>query len=348
LLTPDVFICGIGVFVPDTVSIEHAVAQGWYPAEDVELHQLAGAAVAGDIPAPEMALRGAQEALKRSGLPADDLDLLLYATSWHQGPDGWQPQYYLQRHLECADLLAVEIRHGCNGMFSALDLAAGYLRRDGGGPRSALVVAADNFGTPLLDRWRMGPGYVCGDAASAVVLTTGQGFARLLSVGSLAVPEAEEMHRAGEPLFPPAITHGQPLDFSARNAVYRRQALSGAGGTVALAQIHLRTIQLVESCLEEAGIGLADITRVAYMNYSREIVEQRCMTALGLPMSKSTWDFGRTLGHLGPSDQIVSLEHLVSTGALAPGDHFLMLGIGPGVTISSAVVRIDAPAPWRS
>jgi 3-oxoacyl-[acyl-carrier-protein] synthase-3/clorobiocin biosynthesis protein CloN2 len=65
-------------------------------------------------------------------------------------------------------------------------------------------------------------------------------------------------------------------------------------------------------------------------------------------MSRSTWEFGRALGHLGPSDQIVSLEHLVSTGELRPGDHFLMLGVGPGVTISAAVLRIDAPAPWRA
>jgi 3-oxoacyl-[acyl-carrier-protein] synthase-3 len=176
---PDVFIKGLGVFLPDTVSVEQAVAEGRYPAEDVELHELAGAAIAGDTPAPEMALWAAQQAFKRCGHPPDDIDLLLYTDSWHQGPDGWHPQYYLQRHLVGGQPLAVELRHGCNGMFSALELAASYLRVPG--KRAALVVATDNFGTPLFDRWRSGPGYIAGDAASAVVLTTEPVFAQVLS-----------------------------------------------------------------------------------------------------------------------------------------------------------------------
>jgi 3-oxoacyl-[acyl-carrier-protein] synthase III len=351
LRTPDVFISGIGVFLPETVSVEQAVAAGWYSETEIELHELAGACVAGQVSAPEMALCAARQALDRSGRPADALGLLLYADSWHQGPDGWQPQYYLQRHLVGGDLLAVEVRHGCNGMFSALELAAGYLRTgtpagNGHRPPAALLVAADNFGTPLTNRWRMGPGYVAGDGASAVVLSTEPGCAALLAVRSVAVPEAEQMHRGDEPLFPPGATVGRSLDFTARNSEFRHRALA-SGGSGALLQVHQRTLQLVDWTLDEAGIAIDDITRVAYMNYSREIVEQRCMAALRLPMSMSTWEFGRTVGHLGASDQVVSLDHLLSTGALCAGDHLLMLGVGPGVTLSCAVVKILAPAPWH-
>ncbi|WP_322767897.1 ketoacyl-ACP synthase III family protein [Frankia sp. Cr1] len=347
---PDVSISGIGVFLPETVSVEQAVAMGRYSLTEIDLHELAGAAVCGDLPAPEMALRAAREALERCGQRPDELTLLLYADSWHQGPDGWQPQYYLQRHLVGGNLLAVEVRHGCNGMFSAMELAAGFLRtgppQAGDRPQAALLVAADNFGTPLMDRWSMGPGYVAGDGASAVVLTTAPGFARLLAVGSAAVPEAEEMHRGGEPLFPPGPTVGRSLDFTARNAAFRNRAIADGTGTAVLLRVHQRTLQLVERTLAEADIGIGDITRVAYMNYSREIVEQRCMAALNLPMSMSTWDFGRTVGHLGASDQIVSLDYLLRTGALVPGDHLLMLGVGPGVTLSCAVIKILSQPPW--
>jgi 3-oxoacyl-[acyl-carrier-protein] synthase III len=212
----------------------------------------------------------------------------------------------------------------------------------------ALLVAADNFGTPMIDRWNGSPGYVAGDAGSAVVLTTGPGFARLLSVRSAAVPEAEQMHRGDEALFPPGPTIGRSLDFGARNTEFRGRAVDEGVGTGALIRIHQLTLEIVESTLAEAGIGIGDVTRVAYMNTSREVVEQRCMTALGLPMAKSTWEFGRSLGHLGASDQIVSLEHLVSTGELRPGDHVLMLGVGPGVTVSGAVVQMVEPAPWET
>jgi 3-oxoacyl-[acyl-carrier-protein] synthase-3 len=343
--TPEVFIAGLGVCLPETVSVAHAVAQGWYSADEAEIHELGGAAVAGDTPAPELALQAAQEAVKRSGIAPTELNLLLYADSWHQGPDGWQPQYYLQRHLIGGDALAVEIKHGCNGMFSALELAASYLTAD---PlrHNALLVSADNFGTPLMDRWRMGPGYIAGDGACAVVLSKTPAFAELRSVCSATVAEAEELHRAGEPLFPPGPTGGRPLDFTGRSIAYRREAMANGTGTAALFRIQQQTVAVAHRAAAEAGVALPDIARVAFMNYSREIVEQRCMAALGLPMEKSTWEYGRNLGHLGASDQIVSLDHLVGTGQLGPGDHFLMLGVGPGVTISAAVVKILAAAPW--
>ena len=39
------------------------------------------------------------QALHRAGCAPSEVDLLLYADSWHQGPDGWNPHHYLQRHL---------------------------------------------------------------------------------------------------------------------------------------------------------------------------------------------------------------------------------------------------------
>lgn len=343
--TPGVFINGLGVFLPPVVDIKRAAEQGLYQMIDIELHELGGAAVAGDTPAPQMALAAAQEAFKRCGQRQDSVDLLLYADSWHQGPDGWQPQYYLQRHLIGGSALAVEIRHGCNGVFSALELAAAYLHSDPA-RKSALIVAADNFGTPLIDRWHMGPGYIAGDGACAIILTKEPAFAQLLSVRTTTIPDAEEAHRGGEPLFPPGATIGRSLDFSARTREFNRKAMAEGIGTAVWVTVQQTMLKVVDHTLREAGIQIEDVTRVAFMNYSREIVEQRCMTALGLPMSKSTWDFGRTIGHLAASDQIVSLDHLLSTGQLGPGDHVLMLGIGPGVTISSAVVKISTMPPW--
>jgi len=334
----NVFINGLGVYLPPAKTVESAVAEGLYPVEEAELHQLGGAAVAGDIPAFEMALSAAKDAFKRCGRHPSDTDLLLYASTWHQGPEGWLPHSYLQRHLIGGDVLATELRQGCNGMFSALELGSSYLLADPA-RRAALLVAADNYGTPLMDRWRLGPGYIGGDAASAVVLTTEPGFARLLSVGSVSVPEAEALHRGATPLFPPSVTLGQGVSFGARSTEYRRDAVAISDGTAGMAKLQERFPELVDRSLDEAGIGIADVARVAFMTCSREIVEQRCMVPLGLPMAKSTWDYGRTVGHCGASDQILALEHLLTTGQLAPGDHVLMLAFGGGLAWGAMVVE---------
>ncbi|WP_255955338.1 ketoacyl-ACP synthase III family protein [Streptomyces odontomachi] len=344
------FISGLGVYLPSTlVSVESAVEQGLYEELEVELHQLGGAAVAGDVPAPEMALSAARDAFKSCGRHPSEVDLLLYASTWHSGPEGWLPHSYLQRHLVGGDVPATGIRQGCNGMFSALELAASYLlavpER-----QAALLVASDNYGTPMMDRWHISSGYVGGDAATALVLSKEQGFAQVLSVHSATVAEAEVLHRGATPLFPPSITVGDGVNFGARSSEARRKAAvrptggKPSPGMIAMAKVQERQPEVVQQALDEAGVTIGDITRVAYMSCSREIVEQRCMVPLGLPMEKSTWDYGRTIGHCGASDQLLALDHLLSTGELQPGDHLLMLANGPGVVISAAVVKIlDTP-----
>jgi 3-oxoacyl-[acyl-carrier-protein] synthase-3/clorobiocin biosynthesis protein CloN2 len=339
--TPGIYLTATGTCVPSRTPIERALAQGYDLATGPE--QLESVAVAGPVPAPEMALRAAQTAVKRAGQTPEELDLLLYASTWHQGPDGWLPHSYLQRHLVGGGVQAVEIRQGCNGVFMAFELAASYLaavpERE-----AALIVAADNYGTPLLNRWNMGTGYVPGDAGSALVLSKRRGFAELVSVCSTTIAEGEELHRGGEPLFPPSITLGRSLDFTLR---FQRYHAGPAKGASALARMPEEIVGIARRCLAEAGITADDVAKVAFINYSsHEVVEQRCMAPLGLEMSKSTWDFGRTVGHCGASDHVLSLDHLVTTGALAPGDHVLMLGVAPGVVLSAAVIKILEQPSW--
>ena len=333
-----VHIRGIGVFLPDPVEVKWAVAEGLYPAEDAEAHGWEQVRVAGEIPAPEMALFAAREALKDSGDPPEDVDLLFYAGAWHQGPATWPPQYHLQRELIGGRAFATRIDQGCNGMFGALELAAGQLIADPD-RHIALLVATDNFGTPLIDRWRSGPGFILGDAASALVLGREPGFAELLSVCSRAMPELDALHRGVEPLFPPGATVGTKVSFR-DNLTHFAAQLQKEGTDLSIFLETPKVLgEVVDQSLAEAGISREGVTRVAFMNDSREVVEQR-LAPLGMPLELSTWEYGRTIGHTGASDPILSLAHLLDSAQVAAGDHVLMIGVGPGVTIYSAVVRI--------
>lgn len=340
--TADMYLNGIGSVIPPVFPVERAVADGLYPALEAEVHEYLGVAIAGERPAPDMALEAAQTALKRADIEPTGLSLLLYTGTWHQGPDGWPPQAYLQRHLVGGRVPAMSVRQGCNGLFDALELAACYLRAE---PErdSALLVAADNYGTPMIDRWRIAPGMIAGDAAVAVAVTKNAGFARLLSVTSLGLPTAEELHRSGEPLFPPTVTDGRPQDFTARLEHYRANPPDEAG---VLTQVPALMLELVEKAVAEAGIGIKDLARVAFETHSREVVEQRVMVPLGLDIERSTWEFGRRIGHCGASDQFLALEHLLMAGELAPGDHLLLLGQAPGMVLSAAVVQVLEVPEW--
>lgn len=339
--TSEIFISGLGAYIPERVSVEDAVRQGWYSAERSKVQEFASVAVAGEISAPEMALRAAREAIERSGHAREELDLLLYCGVWHQGPDGWQPQYFLQRELAGGDVLAVALQHGCNGLFSALTLAADHLGAERG-RRAALLVSADNFGTPLIDRWSLSPAFIVGDAASALLLTKKPSAVQVLSVNLLSVPEGEQVHRSGEPLFPPGATVGRTLDFTARAEHFQRTSRVD-GGTLMSLRIRRRLLQTVHRTLVEADVDVGDISRVACSHYARELVEQWFLGAVDVPLSRSTWSYGRTIGHAGCSDQFLALRSLIVSGQVRSGDHVLLLGVGPGITIAAAVVRITGP-----
>jgi clorobiocin biosynthesis protein CloN2 len=337
---PGVYLAGIGAHVPDAVSIHSAVEQGLVDGAVAARSGLSSVAVAGDMPPAEMAVLAATEAIKDSGLSGGDIGLLLYAGVWHQGPDGWGPQYLVQRQLLGDDLLAVEVRQGCNGFFSALELAVPYINASADG-RAALIVSSDNFGTPLMNRWQLGDGLAyLGDGASAVVLSRTPGPVELLSLRSASYSEMEQAHRSGVPSFPPGATIGTTVDFRARAESFRDAAISGGWWIRFLEGHNARITQCADRALEEAGVARKDIKYVLTHGMPRQSAVSY-LRLLGFSLERSSWEFNRIVGHLGASDHIAALRHLRAEGALEAGDHVLLSGYSPGLTYKSAVLRVN-------
>jgi 3-oxoacyl-[acyl-carrier-protein] synthase-3 len=98
-------------------------------------------------------------------------------------------------------------------------------------------------------------------------------------------------------MFPPTVTDGRPQDFIARFEHYQANPPAGAG---VLRQSPDLMLELVDTVLWEVGVGIDDLTRVAFETHSREVVEQRVMVPLSLDMAKSAWEFGWRIGTAGP------------------------------------------------
>jgi 3-oxoacyl-[acyl-carrier-protein] synthase III len=338
------FIRGVGTYLPERVPIDWAVGRGLISAGDAEAMQLTGTLVAKDVPSAEMALRAARDAVERCGQPPRELDLMLYADTWHQGPEGWLPCSYLQRHLTGGGVPAVEIVHGCSGMFGAMELAASYLQADPDRV-SALLIASDNYAGNDASRWRKAP-FIAGDAATALVLGKEPGFARLLSVCSGIVADEAELNRAGQPLFPPAATLGRETNLFVRRAARKKDPAERAKLIERMHRLHDKFKEVAQRAMSEAGITIDDVTRLGVVHTMREVVDDRGMATLGVDFSKSTWEYGRGVGHCGASDQVMAFNHLLSTGELKPGDHFMMLGTGPGIVLCCAIIEILQTPAW--
>ncbi|MEZ3181293.1 ketoacyl-ACP synthase III family protein [Streptomyces pimonensis] len=342
MLLSDLYIAGLGALIPERVTTKEAVSAGWYDAAEAEALGWESVAVAGDVPAPDLAIEAARRALEGSGHTRADIDVLMHVSCNHQGPDMWSPQHYVLRHTVGGNIPAMEIRQGCNGFLAAMELAGTYLAA-AADRTAALITSADNWGDPLVDRWRATPGGLFGDAATACVLSRRGGFARLVNVRAMSLPELEELNRGGEPLFPPGCTTGVRVDLRERAATYKgSQDLVNAGRLMGETQR-----ALIRETLDEAGLTADDITRVAHQFVGDLGVLHRLLEPFGddVGVSKGVWDFGRSVGHTGANDQTSALHHLVSSGRLRAGDRVMLLGAGAGISFSCAVVEmLDAPA----
>lgn len=340
----DMFIAGLGTYLPEPFSVQNAVEQGLCDAALMEISGWVSARVAGDMMAPEMAVRAGNQALARSGIDLAEFRLLLHTSVTHQGPDGWSEQYYVQRHTIGGNALAVNIRESCQGMTAALELACAYLVA-GPDQGAAMVTAADNWGHPLVDRWRSQPTAILGDAGTAMVLSRRRGFARVLSIASSSAPELEHIERGDEPLFPPASSVGRPLNLAERTARL-------VGGMV-LDNIFQATqasrTKLVHQVIDEAGVALAEISKVCIAFSTGPRYVRYVLEPIGFRDHHTDWVFrlGRTIGHTGGGDPFIGLDHLLETGAVGPGDLVMIIGDGWVTGRTCAVIEVLTP-PERS
>ena len=341
-MRPDhVFVAGLGTYLPERVSTRQAVEEGWYDADEAATSGWTSAAVAGDVSAPDMAVYAARLAMRRSGHRPEDIAVLMHACTLHQGPDIWPPQQYIQRHTIGGTAPALELRQSCNGMLGAMELSCCFLAAHDA--TAALITGADNFGTPLFDRWRYLSGAgtnrtsIVGDAAAALVLSRRGGFARLRAIRSMSLPDLEELTRSGVPLFPPDATVGRKADLGARVAHLRHT--DPEAFTAAREALQDARSQLAEQALAEAGIEPAQVTRVTHVFGGGVEYVKSVLSPVGIDASRGLLEFGRGVGHLGTCDHAVGLDHLLTTGQVGAGDHVLMMSNG-GASLTCAVLSI--------
>ncbi|MFG2845461.1 ketoacyl-ACP synthase III family protein [Kitasatospora sp. NPDC048296] len=338
-----VYIESVGVHLPEWVSAEQAVADGVYNAEIQAGNGLTGTHAAGDVPALEMAVSAARSAVERSKYDTGSIESHIHSGVFFQGPEGSYPPGYLLRELGVSGIPSLDLRQGCNGMLAGLEVAVGQVT-GAAGAKSVLLTTGENWTTPLLDRWTgFGPAYILADGASSMVVSGEYGFAEVRSVNSGTLSELEQWHRGEDSLLAPQNTDGNPYDVSSRATSFNEKTMTLAE---VLEKLTVFDLNLIFRCLVDADLNASDIKKVISINLDGRMIEQAMMQPLGLTMDHSAWDFGKAMGHMGASDVVVTLEHLVRTGELVPGDNVLLTSSGPGWTCSVAVLTITERPTW--
>lgn len=135
----------------------------------------------------DLAAAAANEAIKKAGIKADEINLIIVATAT---PDKTMPATatLVQAKIGATGAAAFDLHAACSGFVYALTVADAMLRGNGG--RYALVIGAETF-SRVLDWEDRGSCVLFGDGAGAVILKAEEGnrgilASRLSADGSLA------------------------------------------------------------------------------------------------------------------------------------------------------------------
>ena len=266
--------------------------------------------VAEGVRASDLALEAARHALEAAGRRADEIDLIIVATST---PDMVFPSTacILQAKLGIHGCAAFDVQAVCSGFVYALTLADSLIRT--GSARRALVIGAEVF-SRILDFNDRTTCVLFGDGAGAVVLEASP------EPGILATALHADGRHVGVLCVPGTVSGGQVLG----------DPLLKMDGP-AVFKLAVNVLDAVaREVLEKAGRSEADIDWLVPHQANIRIM-QSTARKLKLPLDKvivTVDEHGNTSAASIP----LALDVAVRDGRIRRGDTVMLEGVGGGFT----------------
>ncbi len=272
-----------------------------------------------DVGSSDLALEASRNALEAAGITAQDLDLIIVATST---PDMVFPSTaaILQHKLGITNgCPAFDVQAVCSGFVYALTVADAMIRSCSA--RRVLVVGAEVFSRILNfnDRTTC---VLFGDGAGAVVVEASEEPGILASdlhadgshVGILCVPGHVS---GGEVLGSPMLTMDGQAVFKLAVGVLEKAA---------------------RATLDKAGMTDADIDWLIPHQANIRIM-QSTARKLKLPMEKVVVTVGEH-GNTSAASIPLALDHAVRNGQVQKGQNVLLEGVGGGFTWGAVLLKM--------
>ena len=271
-----------------------------------------------DVVSSDLALEAARQALDAAGVQAQDIDLIIVATST---PDMVFPSTatILQHKLGAHGCPAFDVQAVCSGFIYALTVADAMIRA--GTATRALVVGSEIF-SRLLDFQDRTTCVLFGDGAGAVVLEASE------EPGILSTDIHADGKHVGILCVPGHVSGGQvtglPLLTMDGQAVFKL------------------AVGLLESAaratLDKAGLSEADIDWLVPHQANIRIM-QSTARKLKLSMDKVVVTVQQH-GNTSAASIPLALDHAVRSGQVKPGETLLLEGVGGGFTWGAVLLKL--------
>jgi len=274
----------------------------------------------------DLAIEAGRKALKKAGVPAKDVDLVIVATITGDYIGFPSVACIVQDRLGASSAAAMDLGAGCTGFIYALETARSFVVA--GSAKNVLVVGAEVL-SRIVDWKDRNTCVLFGDGAGAALVSaeSGDGSRGIISSslgadGSGAELLARPLGGIRTPLTAESITAGAYLHMDGRQ-VYNFAVKVVSEGIV--------------SMLEKNKICLEDVAWIVPHQANVRIIEAAAKRSK-IPLAKfftNIEEYANTSAASIP----IALSEMCSKGLLKKGDLLVTFGFGAGLTYGGNLIR---------
>ena len=318
-------VTGVGSFLPEQI-VTNADLAKFVDTSDEWIVERTGIRqrhkARDDQPTSDLAVEAAKKALVDAGRGADEVDLIVVATTT---PDMTFPSVasIVQRKLGVPTCIAFDIQAVCSGFVYALSVADGFVAR--GLAKCALVIGAEEM-TRLMDWTDRSTCVLFGDGAGAVVVEPREGQGTKDDQGLLGFAlrcdgsKTDMLYVDGGPATTGTVGHLR----MAGNQVFRHAVVNIA--------------EAITACCEASGIEIADVDWVVPHQANQRIIKG-VGDRLGLDEARVISTVA-THANTSAASIPLALDAAIQDGRIKRGDLVLAEAMGGGLTWGACAFRL--------
>ncbi len=267
-----------------------------------------------------MAVQAAERAIENSGIPAEEIDQILFATS---SSEVIMPcaACEVQKAVGAVNAAGFDINAACTGFVFAFNTAQAYIAA--GMCRTALVIGAESMSN-MVDWTDRGTCVLFGDGAGAVVIRAEE--------NGLCRTAAHSDGKKGK-----ALTclsrHRKGWDKTPDD----KEAYIQMDGQDVFKFAVRKVPEIIEELMEAEGIGLEEIDHFILHQANRRIVEAAAKR-LKADIAKFPMDMDE-YGNTSAASIPILLDEMNRKGILQRGQKIIMAGFGAGLSWGASLIE---------
>ncbi len=269
-----------------------------------------------------MSVKASQRALEKAGISAEDLDLIILASST---PDYLVPpaSSIIQDQLGATKAAAMTVVAGCSGFVYSLNTAAQFIQT--GAYEHILVIGAETISAGI-DWEDRGTAILFGDGAGAVIVS------RSLQPGGLLSMKMGSDGSGWDALIVPALgTRNYP---SHENIEKKEHKLKMKGRPVFKFATRVMSDATVD-VVTQAGLTMDDIDVLIPHQANQRIIDL-ALRRLNFPAEKTIVNLDR-YGNTSAASVPLAMIEALEDGRIKDNDKVVMIAFGAGLTYAAAV-----------